>query len=411
MAEKKTSVIVGTGLAGISAAEALRTQGFDGRVIVVGEESAEPYDRPPLTKGYLRGEIGSDEIALRPRSFYADHDIDLITSMRVESIDIHAAEVSLAGSARIPYDALLLATGAAPRTLAVPGADLAGVHLLRSQDDADALRGDAASAERIVVIGAGWIGCETAASLRQLGKSVVVVAPEAVPLERVLGREMGNVFSRLHADNGVELLLGRGVAALRGTHHVEAVLTSDGTEVACDLVIVGVGAVPRAELAEHAGIACSDGIRVDEWLRTTASNVYAAGDVANTAHARYGRLRVEHWANARDQGAHAALSMLGSQQRHERIPYFFSDQYDLGMEYLGLASASDTLVLRGDPASREFVAFWLDRAGRMTAGMNVNIWDVSDEIERLVSTSVPVDAAALADPNTPLSSLGMECVA
>jgi 3-phenylpropionate/trans-cinnamate dioxygenase ferredoxin reductase subunit len=293
----------------------------------------------------------------------------------------------------------------------VPGTDLEGIHVLRGLQDADRLAADVKKAKHVVVVGAGWIGSEVAASLRQLGKEVTIVAPDAVPLERVVGAEIGSVFAQLHTDNGVILKLGHGVVQLGGHRRVDLVTLDDGTEIACDLVLVGVGVVPRDELARAAGIACDNGILVDERLRTSAINVYAAGDIANIAHPRYGRLRVEHWANARDQGAAAARSMMGSHDRYDRVPYFFSDQYDLGLEYTGHAGSNDQLVIRGDLDSREFIALWLDE-GRVTAGMNVNVWDVTTDIENLIRSAAPVDAEALADPDTPLGSLvDMERVA
>jgi 3-phenylpropionate/trans-cinnamate dioxygenase ferredoxin reductase subunit len=403
MSRKKVSVIVGTGLAGVTTAQTLRAEGFEGYVIVVGEEQGDPYDRPPLTKGYLRGEMSADEVALHPHSFYAEQDIELVAGKRITRLDVHAAEISLAGGGRISYDALLLATGAAPRPLRVPGADLDGVHLLRTLRDADALASGASSAEHVVVIGGGWIGAEATASLRQLGKNVTIVAPESVLLERVLGMRIGSVFSRLHAEHGVDLRLGRGITELRGTQRVESVVLDDATTIDCDLVVVGIGAVPRVELADEAGLYCSDGIVTDDRFRTNGSNVYAAGDVANAGHPRYGRLRTEHWANARDQGAAVARSMMGAEGLNDRIPYFFSDQYDLGMEFTGRPGPSDELVIRGDLESFEFIAFWLDE-GRVTAGMHVNVWDVTSEIERLISSRKVVDVAMLADTDVPMSA-------
>ncbi len=404
MPRKKVSVIVGSGLAGITAAQTLRTEGFDGLVIVVGEDTADPYDRPPLSKGYLRHEQTFADITLHPQSFYDENRIDLLPATKVESIDLHAAQMHLSDGGVISYDAALLATGAAPRTLNAPGADLGGIHVLRSLQDADRLRADAKKADHVVVVGAGWIGSEVAASLRQLGKDVTIVAPEAVPLERVLGVEIGSVFAQLHSDQGVDLKLGRGIAQFRGHRRVDLVILDDGTEIECDMVVVGAGVLPRDELAQRAGIARDNGILVDQWLETSARSVFAAGDVANVAHPRYGRLRVEHWANARDQGAAAARSMIGNQTRYDRIPYFFSDQYDLGMEYTGHAGPSDDVIVRGDLATREFVAFWLNE-GRVTAGMNVNVWDVASDVESLIRSGVVVDLAALADADTPLSSL------
>jgi 3-phenylpropionate/trans-cinnamate dioxygenase ferredoxin reductase subunit len=278
------------------------------------------------------------------------------------------------------------------------------VHLLRTTADADELAAAAATAQHIVVIGSGWIGCEAAASLRQLGKDVTVIAPEPVPLQRVLGDEIGSVFARLHTDHGVQLRLATGVAEIRGETGAERVVTDRGEEIACDLVVGGVGAIPRDELAVKAGLHCENGVFVDARFRTNGSNVYAAGDVAAVDHPRYGRLRVEHWASAKDHGAAAARSMLGSREPYDRLPFFWSDQFEIGMEYTGRATPGAELVIRGDVQAREFIAFW-HRAGRLEAGMNVNVWDVSDEIDRLIRSDAPVDLGALADPEVPLAEL------
>jgi 3-phenylpropionate/trans-cinnamate dioxygenase ferredoxin reductase subunit len=398
-----TFVIVGASLAGAKAAETLRSEGFDGRVLLLGDEPDRPYERPPLSKGYLRGEAGRDKLYVHEQGFYAAHDIELRTSTRVVSIDPTGRRVQLDSGEWLPYDRLLLATGAAPRRLTVPGADLDGVHYLRSAEDADALAAAARSAHRIVVIGAGWIGSEVAASLRQLDREVVLVAPNAVPLERVLGPEIGRVFGDAHAGHGVELLLGTGVAALRGKSRVEQgrveqVITSDGRIVACDLVVAGIGATPRTELAEAAGLTVDNGVVTDGRLRTSAPEIYAAGDVAAAWHPRLGgRVRVEHWANALHQGPCAARNMLGIDTPYERVPFFYSDQYDLGMEYWGHASGRDEVVVRGDPGSNALAAFWV-RAGRVVAGMHVNLWDAAHGIEALVGSGGPVEALAHGSP-------------
>jgi 3-phenylpropionate/trans-cinnamate dioxygenase ferredoxin reductase subunit len=255
------------------------------------------------------------------------------------------------------------------------------------------------------VVGAGWIGCEVAASARARGLDVTLVAPDAVPLKRVLGSELGAVYRDIHLDHGVRMRLGAGVEAFEGAGAVERVRTSAGETIDCDFVVVGIGARPRTELANHAGIATGDGILVDEQLRTDAPEVFAAGDVASVLHPFYGeRLRVEHWDTAREQGPVAARNMLGRGLAYERLPYFFSDQYETGMEYTGHARPSDRLIVRGDPATREFIAFWL-RGDRVVAGMNVNVWDVVDPIQRLIRERVPVDERRLADPDVALDAL------
>jgi 3-phenylpropionate/trans-cinnamate dioxygenase ferredoxin reductase subunit len=408
MPTSDTFVIVGAGLAGAKAAETLRTEGFEGRVILVGDEPEQPYERPPLSKDYLRGEAPRDKAAVHHAAFYTEQDIELLTASMVTSVDAAASEIVLAGEQRLGFDRLLLATGAAPRRLVVPGAGLAGVHYLRSLSDADRLRARLRAGGTVVVVGAGWIGAEAAASARQMGLDVTVVAPGSVPLQRVLGTQIGTVYRELHLDHGVTFALGTGVEAFEGHDRVEAVRTSDGRVIDCDIAVVGVGAIPNTGLAERAGLAVDDGIVVDEQLRSSVPTIFAAGDVANAFHPRYGRhIRVEHWANALNQGPAAARSMLGAGEPYARLPYFYSDQYDLGMEYSGLARGSDDVIVRGDPAGREFIAFWL-RDDTVAAAMNANIWDVTDTLQTLIRSGARVDRARLADPHVALADLGTE---
>jgi 3-phenylpropionate/trans-cinnamate dioxygenase ferredoxin reductase component len=399
-------VIVGAGLAGAKAAEALRAEGFDGRLLLLGDEAERPYDRPPLSKAYLRGETDRDSLYLHQDGFSATHDIELHTSTPVRSLDPAGRHVELASGERVGYDRLLLATGAAPRRLAVPGEDLGGVHYLRSRHDADTLAAAAARAEHVVVVGTGWIGSEAAASLRQLGREVTLLGPDTAPLARVLGPEVGRVYRDLHADHGVRLVLGTRVAGFGGHGRVEAVITSDGRAIEGDLVLVGAGAVARTELAEAAGLPVANGVLVDERLEAVgAAGVFAAGDVAAAWHPRYQRsLRVEHWANAFNQGPAAARSMLGIPTSYARLPYFYSDQYDLGMEYSGLAATWDQVVVRGDPATHAFLAFWL-KDQRVVAGMHANVWDVTEAIQTLIRNGRPVDSERLADPDIPLDQV------
>jgi len=405
MSTSQTYVIVGAAFAGAKAAETLREEGFDGRVVLLGEEDVRPYERPPLSKDYLRGEAGEDAIWVHDAGFYADNDVELRTGVHVTELALAASEVVLEGGERIGFDKLLLATGAAPRRLPVPGMELDGVHLLRTVHDSDRLREALANGGRLVVIGAGWIGAEVAASARQKGVDVTLLAPEAVPLERVLGAEIGALYRDVHAAHGVDLALGTGVEAIEGSGRVTGVRASDGRLLEADLVVVGVGVAPRVELAEAAGLLVDDGVAVDDRLRTSAPNVFAAGDVARAQHPLLGAaIRVEHWANALEQGPAAARNMLGRDIAYDRVPYFFSDQYDVGMEYAGHAAPTDRVVFRGDPAAMEFLAFWL-RDGRVTAGMNVNVWDVTDDIQALVRSGAPVDENALRDPDVPLSDL------
>jgi 3-phenylpropionate/trans-cinnamate dioxygenase ferredoxin reductase component len=405
MTRDHTIVIAGAALTGAKAAETLRAEGYDGRVVLIGAETARPYERPPLSKDYLRGEVGREKVYVHGEGFYAEQGIELVLGRTAVSLDTAANELMLDGGERVSYERLLLATGAEPRRLAIPGAELDGVLYLRSVEDSDVLRARLDQGGSVVVIGAGWIGSEVAASARQRGLEVTVLEPSSVPLEHVLGTEVGAVYRDIHTDHGVRMLLGTGVEAFEGDGAVERVRTSDGRSVDCDFVVVGIGVQPRTGLALQAGLAVDDGILVDELLQTGAPGVFAAGDVANAQHPFYGeRIRVEHWANALNQGPAAARSMLGRTEPYDRLPYFFSDQYDVGMEYSGFARAWDRVVFRGDPASRKFIAFWLS-GDRVVAGMNVNVWDVTEPIQRLIRGRVAVADRRLADVDTPLEEL------
>jgi 3-phenylpropionate/trans-cinnamate dioxygenase ferredoxin reductase subunit len=405
MPADRTFVIVGASLAGAKAAEALRDHGFDGRVVLIGAEHDRPYERPPLSKEYLRGEAGRERLYVHDEGFYAEHDIELRLGRTAVDLDPALKQLELDDGERLRYDRLLLATGSEPRRPAIPGANLDGVVTLRSAADSDRLRERFDRAAAAVVVGAGWIGAEVAASARQRGLEVTLVAPQTVPLERVLGREVGAVYRDVHADHGVRLLLGTGVESFAGGGAVERVHTSDGQVIESDLVVVGVGARPRTELAERAGLAVGDGVLVDERLRTSAPDVFAAGDIANARHPFYREaIRVEHWDNALHQGPLAARSMLGAVDAYDRLPYFFSDQYDVGMEYTGYARTWDRVVFRGDPAGREFIAFWL-AGDQVVAGMNVNVWDVVDPIQRVIRSRAAVDDRRIGDPDVPLEEL------
>jgi 3-phenylpropionate/trans-cinnamate dioxygenase ferredoxin reductase component len=405
MASEQTFVIVGASLAGAKAAETLRTEGFEGRVVLIGEETERPYERPLLSKDYLRGDKPASKLYVHDEGFYADNDIQLLTGTTVASLDCDGHEVTLQDGSRMPYSRLLLSTGAAPRRLSLPGAELPGVRYLRRMGDSDALREAIIAANRVVVIGAGWIGSEVAASARQLGAEVAIVAPDPVPLVRVLGPEVGGVYRDLHAEHGVDLHLSTQVEAIVGTVAAQGVRTSDGLMIEGDLVVVGVGASPRDELARDAGLTVENGIVVDEFLRSSTPDVFAAGDVAATWNPMYNRrIRMEHWANALNQGQTAARNMLGQDTAYEKLPYFYSDQYDFGMEYNGFAADWDQVVLRGDPSTREFLTFWL-KDGRVLAGMNANVWDQGDGIKALIRGGRAVDVDRLADPSVPLTEL------
>lgn len=400
----KTFVIVGASLAGAKAAEGLRGEGFDGRVVLIGAEPERPYERPPLSKDYLRCESEREKVFVHEAAFYADQEIELRVGEQALALDRDSREVVLDSGERLGFDRLLLATGAEPVRFDGPGSDLEGVHYLRTLADCEALRERLVKAEKLVVVGGGWIGSEVAASARQLGRAVTIAYPDQVPLERVLGAEVGAIFRDVQLEHAVELLPGTRVAALEGTGKVERVRTEDGRVIDCDAVVVGIGARPRTELAAAADLEVDNGVLVDGRLQTSDPGIFAAGDAANHLHPLLGRLRIEHWDNAREQGRAAARPMLGSNDAYERIPYFFSDQYDVGMEYAGHATRWDRIVFRGDPASREFIVFWL-LEGRVLAGMNVNVWDVNDAIKALVLSGQPLDERKLADPEVPLAEL------
>ena len=402
-------VIVGASLAGAKAAEALREEGFDGPLVMIGEESERPYERPPLSKDYLLGKADRETIYVHPQEWYAEHDVDLRLGVEVTSIDRAAHEVSLADGRKAGYGKLLLATGSSPRRLLVPGADLDGVLYLRSAGDSDRIRAAFQDASRVAVIGAGWIGLETAAAARAAGAEVTVLEMAELPLQRVLGRQVARVFADLHLANGVDLRGGVWITEITGTGgKADGVRLADGRHVGADVVIVGVGISPNVQLAAAAGLEVDNGVWVNAQLRSSDPDIFAAGDVANAFHPLLGKhVRVEHWANALNQPQTAAKAMLGQDVAYDLVPYFYTDQYDLGMEYAGYVEPDgyDEVVFRGDVEGREFIAFWLGDHGRVLAGMNVNVWDVNDAIQALVRSGQPVDVAALSDPDTPLESL------
>jgi 3-phenylpropionate/trans-cinnamate dioxygenase ferredoxin reductase subunit len=401
MSSSDTFVIVGAGMAGGKAVETLRAEGFDGRVVLLGAEPHRPYERPPLSKDYLRGEGGPAWLQ-EDEGWYAQNDVDLRTSTVVQSIDAGERAVVLSGGERIGFDRLLFATGAEPRRLPIEGADLDGVHLLRTIEDSDAIRATFDTGGRLVVIGGGWIGCEVAASARRLGVDVALVEQAPAPMHGVLGRELGEWFAALHRDHGVHLHLGAGVHRLDGAGRVEAVALADGRVLEAAVVVLGVGVAPDTRLAAAAGLTVANGIVTDELLRA-APGIYAAGDVAGVWHPRYGRhVRVEHWSNALHQGTGAGASMLGDGTPYDRVPYFFSDQYDAGLEYVGLHGPADRLVVRGNLDAAVFQAFWVSETGRVTAGMHVNDWEAMGPIRSLVESGAAVDADALADAGTSL---------
>lgn len=408
MSAASTFVIVGAGMAGALTAQALREEGFDGRLVLIGDEVDRPYERPPLSKGYLMGSAQRDAIFVHPEGWYAEHDVELRQGIPATALDPGRHIVTLGSDEQVQYDALALATGAEPRQLRVPGADLAGVHYLRRVGDSERLKEAFGSATRAVVIGGGWIGLETAAAARAAGVAVTLLERDELPLHRILGPEVAQVFAGLHRDNGVDLRVQADVGEILGDNGMVAgVRLGNGDEIPADLVIVGVGVLPNTTLAEQAGLTVDNGVVVDEHLRTSDADIVAVGDIANAYHPLLKRhVRVEHWANARRQPPVAARTMLGRPSSYERLPYFFSDQYNLGMEYSGFVEPGgyDDVVLRGDVDRLEFLAFWVSD-GRVRAGMNVNVWDVNPDIERLVASGRQVDRNQLADPAVPLDSL------
>jgi 3-phenylpropionate/trans-cinnamate dioxygenase ferredoxin reductase component len=404
-------VIVGASLAGAKAAETLRAEGFEGGITLVGEEPERPYERPPLSKGYLTGKDPRDKVFVHDQGWVGSANVELLLGVRATMLDPAAHVVTLDGFDPVHYDKLLLATGSRPRRLDVPGWDLTGVRYLRTLVDADNLVERLRPGATVVVIGAGWIGLETAAAAIERGATVHVVETDTLPLRRVLGDEVAEVFRRTHETRGVTFHFSTTVDSFIGSGGaLSAVRLSDGTELPATVAVVGVGIQPNVELGGVGGLRIDNGIVTDEALRTSAPDVFACGDVASSFNPLIGsHIRVEHWSNALNGGPAAARSMLGQDVVYDRVPYFFTDQYDLGMEYSGYVTPGgyDRVVFRGDPAGAEFVAFWTS-GGRVLAGMNVNVWDVQDDIQKLVRAGfggTTVDLAKLADPQVPLADL------
>ena len=401
-------VIVGGGMAGAIAAQTLREEGFDGKITLLGQEPNAPYERPPLSKDYLQGKAERDSIFVHPEPSYAEHAVELSLGSAVTSLDPASRTVTTATGERMSYDKLLLATGSKPRHLDVPGADLDGAYYLRNVEDSDGLKIKFADANRVVIIGAGWIGLETAAAARAGGLDVTLLVSGDLPLEHVLGPEVAPIFDELHRSHGVDLRYRTTAVELTGRHGtVTGVMLSDGTRIDADMIIVGVGVAPRTELAAAAGLKIDNGIVVDEHLRTSDPDIFAGGDIAQTYSPRLGRhIRVEHWANARRQGAVAAKAMLDQDAVDVRPSYFFTDQYDLSMEYTGDIGPTgyDRVIFRRHADSNEMIVFWLYEQ-RIQAGMNINIWDVADDIDRLIQSARPINADDLGNPAIPLATL------
>jgi NADPH-dependent 2,4-dienoyl-CoA reductase/sulfur reductase-like enzyme len=395
-----TFVIAGASLAGAKAAETLRDEGFDGEIVLLGAETERPYERPPLSKGYLLGNDELDSVYVHPEGWYAEHGVDLRMGVTVTAIDRGASAVLTSDDSIVRYDKLLLTTGASPRRLDFPGSDRPEVLYLRTVADSQRLRAKFQPGTRVVVAGAGWIGLETTAAARAKDCPVTVLEPQPGALQDQLGPELGAVFADLHRAHGVEFRFGERAVEFRPG----MVITSGGAHVPADVLVVGIGAAPNDALAAAAGLEVDNGVLTDAALRTSGQNIFAAGDVASSFHPLLGRrVRVEHWANALNGGPAAARSMLGMPVEYDPVPYFYSDQYDLGMECAGLPSPGtyDQVLYRGDRAAMEFIAFWLSR-GTVVAGMNVNVWDVNDDIQSLIRSAREVDPTRLTDPDIPL---------
>jgi 3-phenylpropionate/trans-cinnamate dioxygenase ferredoxin reductase subunit len=405
-----TFVIVGGGLAGAKAAEALRDGGFDGELVLFGSEPERPYERPALSKGYLLGKDTRDSVFVHPADWYPEHNVDLRAGVTVAMIDPAAHLVTFAGGT-LGYDKLLLATGSSARRVDLPGAGLGNVLYLRTLPESDALREAFTPDARVVIVGAGWIGLEAAAAARTAGASVTVLEPQPTALYRVLGPELGEKFASLHRSHGVEFRFEESAAEFRaagpGSDRVGTVVTTSGAELPADVVVVGIGVTPNVGLAESAGLEVGNGVVTDSALRTSDPDIFAAGDVASSYVPLLGRhLRLDHWSNALNGGKAAGYSMLGQQVEYNRVPYFYSDQYDLGMECAGLPDPGsyDEVVYRGDSDTLEFIAFWLQER-RLVAGMNVNVWDVNDDIQGLIRSARPLDPGRLANPGIPLTEV------
>ncbi|MCV7206789.1 FAD-dependent oxidoreductase [Mycolicibacterium peregrinum] len=407
MTTSSTIAIVGGGLAGAKAAEALRDNDFDGHVVLFAAEDHLPYERPPLSKEYLAGKKKLDDFTADPAAWYRDHNVELRLGTEVSAVNAAEHTLALPDGTTVGYDKLLLATGSASRRPPIPGADAAGVHYLRTIDDAATLSAALTPGSSLAIVGAGWIGLEVAAGARGRDVNVTVVEAAHLPLLGALGAEVGEVFAQLHRQNGVDLRLDQSVQEITTDNGTATGLRlGDGSTVAADAVLIAVGAAPNIGLAERAGLAIADGgVLVDASLRSSDPDIYAVGDIAAAQHPFFGvRIRTEHWANALKQPAVAAAGMLGKRAEYDELPYFFTDQYDLGMEYVGHAPEYQRVVFRGDVAGREFVAFWLDADNHVLAGMNVNVWDVLDDVKALIRSAEPVDPDRIADPAQPLST-------
>jgi 3-phenylpropionate/trans-cinnamate dioxygenase ferredoxin reductase subunit len=406
MAERDPVVIVGASVAGGRAAETLRAEGFDGRIVLVGAEPDRPYERPPLSKNVLRGEGDDEKVFLRPAKYYDEQSIELRLGSRAVGLDLSQRRVELDDGTSASYDKLLVATGAKVRPLRVAGAELPGIYYLRTLADARAIRAAAENAGRVLVVGAGFIGAEVAASCRMRGLDVTVLEMLPVPLQRGLGDVVGQIYAEIHRERGVDLRLSEGITAFRGHGRLEAVVTASGASIECDIAVVGVGVQPETDWLASSGLALDNGVVVDELTRTSAPDVYAAGDVANWWHPTLEqRLRVEHFENAQNQGVAAAKAMLGSPEPYAPVPFFWSDQYDLTLQYVGHASGRDEVIFRGDVASRKFVVFYR-RDEHVVAALGINRFRDVSAARRLIRDRITLSPEQLADEQIDLRRLG-----
>jgi 3-phenylpropionate/trans-cinnamate dioxygenase ferredoxin reductase subunit len=407
MTATSTFVIAGGGLAAAKAAEALRANDFDESIVIIGVEDHLPYERPPLSKEFLADKKSLEDFTVHDSAWYRDSDVEFRSRSEITAIDRPTHTVVLADGATVGYDKLLLATGSRSRRPRIPGADAVGVHYLRTYDDAAELKSVLREGSTLAIVGAGWIGLEVAAGARSHGVDVTVVEAARLPLLGALGAEAAQVFADLHREHGVHLHLETNVDEITTASATATGLRlADGTTIPADAVLVAVGAAPNIQIAEQAGLEIGDGgVLVDATLRSSEADIFAVGDIAAAQHPFFGtRIRTEHWANALKQPAIAAENMLGGSAEYDELPYFFTDQYDLGMEYVGHAPDYAQVVFRGDVGKREFIAFWLDAQNRVLAGMNVNVWDVVDEIKALIRSRQPATAAQLTDLQIPLTT-------
>jgi 3-phenylpropionate/trans-cinnamate dioxygenase ferredoxin reductase subunit len=398
-------------MAGTTAAETLRSEGFDGRLTLIGAERALPYERPPISKEFLSGELDEVELLVRPESFYAENAIELELGLRADGVDIHERTVTVDDGRSIAYDALLIATGVRARRLTVPGAGLEGVHVLRTIEDARLLKEELVQGRRALIVGMGFIGCEVASALRSAGIDVVAVEPQAAPLAAALGTEIGQLLADVHRDQSVEVVLGDSVASFEGGTRLTGATLTSGRTVECDFAIVGVGTEAEAGLLTGTPVAVQNGILVDAACRTNVEGIFAAGDVARHAHPlAEAPLRIEHWQNAMKQGAHAAASMLGARDEFAAVPWFWSDQYDWNLQYTGFHEPWDDLIVRGEMADGSFTAFYM-REGRVRASLAVNRPRDARPAAKLITAGGRISRDLLADDATDLKLLATAATA